>query len=59
MSDTKTRHPKMTDEPMGAAGKETGAEEPSEMGTAGVYATTVHEEGEQAQEAGREKSKTR
>jgi hypothetical protein len=41
---------------MGAAGRETGIDEPSEMGTAGIYATPIHEEGEQAEEAGRRKT---
>jgi hypothetical protein len=42
----------------GTAGKETGIEEPSEVGSAGLYATPVHKEGEEAEQAGREKAKT-
>lgn len=42
----------------GTAGKETGIEEPSEVGSAGLYATPVHKEGEEAQEAGRDKAKS-
>jgi hypothetical protein len=41
---------------MGAAGHETGTDEPSEMGTAGIYATPVHEETEEAEETGRRKA---
>jgi hypothetical protein len=41
---------------MGAAGHETGIDEPSEMGTAGIYATPVHDEAEDAEKAGREQS---
>jgi hypothetical protein len=39
-------------EEMGSAGHETGIEEPSEMGTAGIYATPVHPEAEEAEKAG-------
>jgi hypothetical protein len=42
----------------GSAGKETGIEEPGETGTAGLYATPVHEEGEEALKAGQRKEKT-
>jgi hypothetical protein len=41
---------------MGAAGHETGTDEPSEMGTAGIYATPVHDEAEEAEEAGSRKT---
>jgi len=41
---------------MGAAGHETGTDEPSEMGTAGIYATPVHEEAEEAEKAGRQEA---
>jgi len=52
----KTQHddPTKNDE-FGSAGKETGLEEPSETGSAGLYATPIHKEGEEAQEAGRRK----
>ena len=40
----------------GAAGHETGLDEPSETGTAGLYATPVHDEGEEALEAGERKA---
>jgi hypothetical protein len=41
---------------MGAAGHETGDEEPSAMGSAEIYATTIHEERAEAEEAGRSKA---
>ena len=41
---------------MGSAGHETGTDQPSTMGTAGIYATPIHEEAEQAEEAGRRKA---
>jgi hypothetical protein len=37
----------------GAAGHETGSDEPSDLGSAGLYATPVHDEAEEAEEAGR------
>jgi len=40
----------------GSAGHETGADEPSELGTAGLYATPVHDEAEEAEEAGKRKA---
>ena len=40
----------------GTAGHETGIEEPSQVGSAGLYATPVHEEGEEAIEAGQRKT---
>ena len=40
----------------GSAGHETGSDEPSEMGTAGLYATPVHDEAEEADEAGKNKA---
>jgi hypothetical protein len=43
-------------EAFGSAGHETGAEEPSELGTAGLYATPIHAEGEEAEEAGKRKA---
>jgi hypothetical protein len=42
----------------GTAGKETGIEEPSETGSAGLYASPVHKEGEEALETGREKERS-
>jgi hypothetical protein len=39
----------------GSAGKETGITQPGETGSAGLYATPVHEEGKEAQEEGRRK----
>ena len=48
--------PKATqDDEMGSAGHETGIEEPSAMGTAGIYATPIHEEAEEAEVAGKKK----
>jgi hypothetical protein len=41
---------------MGSAGHETGAKEPSAMGTAGIYATKIHEEREEAEEAAHNKA---
>jgi hypothetical protein len=43
-------------EEMGAAGHETGLDEPSATGTAGVYATPVHEEAEEAEAEGQRRS---
>jgi hypothetical protein len=40
-------------EEFGAAGQETGIEQPSETGSAGLYATPIHDEAEKAEEAGR------
>jgi len=52
------RHPDPTDtDEMGSAGHETGIDEPSATGTAGLYATPVHEEGEEAAEEGKRKAK--
>jgi hypothetical protein len=39
----------------GSAGKETGIKQPGETGSAGLYATPVHKEGEEALEEGRRK----
>ena len=36
----------------GSAGKETGTEQPGETGTAGLYATPIHKEGEEALQEG-------
>jgi hypothetical protein len=41
---------------MGAAGHETGIDEPSDVGSAGLYSTPIHDEGEEAEEAGRRKA---
>lgn len=62
MADDKQRQPDPTaNEAFGSAGKETGLEEPSETGTAGLYATPVHEEGEEALREGQrtEQGRTR
>lgn len=40
----------------GSAGHETGIEEPSEVGSAGLYASPVHEEGEEALKEGSRKA---
>jgi hypothetical protein len=40
----------------GTAGHETGIEEPSELGSAGLYAPRIHDEGEEALEAGQSKA---
>ena len=37
---------------MGAAGHESETDEPSAMGSAGIYATTIHPERAEAEEAG-------
>jgi hypothetical protein len=52
--DTQHVDPTKNDE-FGSAGKETGIKQPGETGSAGLYATPVHEEGEQALEEGRRK----
>jgi hypothetical protein len=39
-------------EEYGTAGHETGIDEPAETGSAGLYATRIHEEGDEALEAG-------
>ena len=41
------------DDEMGSAGHETGIEEPSALGTAGIYATPIHEEGKEAEAEGK------
>ena len=46
------------DNEMGSAGHETGIEEPSALGTAGIYATPVHEEAEEAEAEGKKKAQT-
>ena len=43
-------------EEFGSAGHETGSDEPSELGTAGLYATPVHDEGEEALDEGKRKA---
>ena len=43
-------------EEFGTAGRETGIDEPSETGSAGLYATRIHEEGEEALEEGERKA---
>jgi hypothetical protein len=41
---------------MGAAGHEAGIDEPSDVGSAGLYGTPIHAEVEEAEEAGRQKA---
>jgi hypothetical protein len=55
MADTRKQPDPTTNDAFGSAGKETGIEEPSETGTAGLYATPVHEEGEEALREGQRK----
>jgi hypothetical protein len=55
MARDKKPDPTENDE-FGTAGRETGIEEPSQVGSAGLYAAPVHEEGEEAEEAGRRKA---
>ena len=43
-------------EEFGTAGHETGIDEPAETGSAGLYAAPVHEEGDEALEAGKRKA---
>jgi hypothetical protein len=43
-------------EEFGSAGHETGIDEPSETGSAGLYATRIHEEGEEAEAEGKRKA---
>jgi hypothetical protein len=43
--------PTVNDE-LGSAGHETGIKEPSAVGTAGLYATPIHEEGKEAEAEG-------
>ncbi len=54
--DDKRPDPSANDE-MGSAGHETGVEEPSALGTAGIYATPIHEEAEEAEDEGKKRSK--
>ena len=60
--DTNTRDTKHVDPTenteFGTAGHETGIEEPSEVGSAGLYAPRIHEEGEEALEEGSRKAKS-
>jgi hypothetical protein len=53
-TDTPHADPTTNDE-FGSAGKETGIKQPGETGSAGLYATPVHEEGKQALEEGQRK----
>jgi len=43
-------------EEFGTAGHETGIDEPGATGSAGLYAPRIHEEGEEALEAGERKA---
>ena len=43
-------------EEFGTAGHETGIDEPAETGSAGLYATRIHEEGEEALDDGKRKA---
>lgn len=49
-------HTVTDDQEMGSAGHETGLDEPSATGTAGLYATPVHEETEEAEDAGQRRA---
>jgi hypothetical protein len=52
------KHSEASDDKMGSAGHETGlsADEPSALGTAGIYATPAHEEGEEAEATAKQKA---
>ena len=58
MTDTRRQPDPTANDAFGSAGKETGIEEPGETGTAGLYATPVHEEGEEALHEGQRKEKS-
>jgi hypothetical protein len=58
MADTSKQPDPTANDVFGSAGKETGIEEPGETGTAGLYATPVHEEGEEALREGEQKQKS-
>ncbi|MCC7367368.1 MAG: hypothetical protein IT306_03035 [Chloroflexi bacterium] len=55
------QHHHQHDEEMGSAGRPTGLDEhePSATGTAGVYATPIHEEGEEAAAEGEKQAGSR
>lgn len=59
MPDTSKQPDPTANDAFGSAGKETGIDEPGETGTAGLYATPVHEEGEEALREGERKQKSR
>ena len=50
-------HAPADNEKMGSAGHETGTDEPSAVGTAGLYATPIHEEGKEAEAEGQQRAK--
>jgi hypothetical protein len=57
--DNKKQHTDPTEnDAFGSAGKKTGIEQPGETGTAGLYATPIHEEGEEALKEGQRKAKS-
>jgi hypothetical protein len=58
MAKHETHDEPTTNKAFGSAGHETGEQEPSELGSAGLYATPIHDEGEEAEEAGRTKAQT-
>jgi hypothetical protein len=55
MSESKQQADPTANDEFGSAGKETGITQPSETGSAGLYATPVHKEGEEALEEGQRK----
>ena len=52
MTNTKQDADPTANDEFGSAGKETGIEQPGQTGSAGLYATPVHEEGEEAMQQG-------
>jgi hypothetical protein len=59
MPDNKKPHADPTEnDAFGSAGKKTGIEEPGETGSAGLYATPIHEEGEEALKEGQRKARS-
>ena len=58
MARDETRHDPTVNEELGSAGHETGIKEPSALGTAGLYATPIHEEGKEAEAEGQQKAES-
>ena len=58
MPDKKQHADPTENDAFGSAGKETGIEQPSETGSAGLYATPIHEEGEEALKEGERKEQS-
>jgi hypothetical protein len=58
MTDTTKKPDPTANDEFGSAGKETGIEQPGETGSAGLYATPIHEEGEEAIREGQRKEKS-